>query len=150
MPPKSSSSPSQEFSESLKYIIYIIVFVLVTCWAVWKGMPWLRDSRDEEASASIIDEHSALLDDSRLRFERERQASVGDGLASGVSRLGIRENEGGHRTGLVHTRTLDPGFLPRNDEKGANSKSQDAGGKRLIIIGDVHGCKATRAYTLPV
>lgn len=111
-------------------------------------MPWLRDSRDEEASASIIDERSALLDDSRLRFEREQQAIVGDGLASGVSRLGIRENGGGHKTDLVHTRTLDPGFLPSSG-KGANSTSQDARSKRLIIIGDVHGCKATRTYTLP-
>ncbi|OJJ48343.1 hypothetical protein ASPZODRAFT_14484 [Penicilliopsis zonata CBS 506.65] len=94
---------------------YVLVYVilLISCWACWK-----------QVLSPRLEEHAALI--SSLDVHTKDQV----GGWFGTNALPQFDD-------LVKIRTLDPSLLP-SDTKATSGPSQ----RRLIVVGDVHGCKA--------
>lgn len=125
-----SSSPDRELPHGIAFLLsivtapkfrrYFIVYVvlLITCFAGWKGMlsPRLKENA---ALVKSLDPHTKEL--------------VGGWFgANALPKF----------TDLVQIRTLDPSLLPGDEP----SKANDQNRRRLIFVGDVHGCKDERMY----
>ncbi|KAB8258357.1 Metallo-dependent phosphatase-like protein [Aspergillus pseudonomiae] len=94
---------------------YVVVYttVLISCWTVWKFIVSPR-----------LEEHAAIL----RALDPQTKEEVGGWF--GANALPRFDN-------LVQLRTLEPSLLPGE----VASESDPHGGRRLIFIGDVHGCK---------
>ncbi|EIT81217.1 Ser/Thr protein phosphatase family [Aspergillus flavus] len=94
---------------------YVLVYttVLVSCWLGWKFVVSPR-----------LEEHAAILH----ALDPQVKEEVGGWF--GANALPRFDN-------IVQLRTLEPSLLPGE----VTSESDEHGGRRLIFIGDVHGCK---------
>ncbi|KAB8213948.1 Metallo-dependent phosphatase-like protein [Aspergillus novoparasiticus] len=94
---------------------YVLVYttVLVSCWLGWKFVVSPR-----------LEEHAAILH----ALDPQVKEEVGGWF--GANALPRFDN-------MVQLRTLEPSLLPGE----VTSESDEHGGRRLIFIGDVHGCK---------
>lgn len=101
---------------------YVVVYLtlLVSCFVGWKFVLSPR-----------LEEHSALL--------RSLDPNVKDEVGGwfGANALPTFDN-------IVQLRDLDPSYLPAEKAAEPNQLNQ----RRLIMIGDVHGCKEECAYRL--
>ncbi|KAE8352791.1 Metallo-dependent phosphatase-like protein [Aspergillus coremiiformis] len=94
---------------------YVVVYltVLISCWAGWKFFV-----------APRLEEHAALLHALDPQVKEEMGGWFG---ANALPRF----------DDIVQLRKLEPSLLPEESA----SKSDSSSGKRLVFIGDVHGCK---------
>ncbi|KAE8137037.1 Metallo-dependent phosphatase-like protein [Aspergillus pseudotamarii] len=94
---------------------YVVVYttVLLSCWLGWKFIVLPR-----------LEEHAAIL----RALDPQVKEEVGGWF--GANALPRFDN-------MVQLRTLEPSLLPGE----VASESDQHGGRRLIFIGDVHGCK---------
>lgn len=92
---------------------YIVVYLLLLClcWFAWVGL-----------ASPWLKEHGELM----RALDTDNRERVGGWFGNNAL---PRFND------LVHMRTLDPALLP-----GAKSLNGDSNNRRLVVIGDVHGC----------
>lgn len=101
---------------------YVVVYLslLISCFVGWKFVLSPR-----------LEEHSALL----RSLDPQAKDEVGGWFGSNA--LPTFDN-------IVQLRDLDPSYLPAEKAAGPNQLNE----RRLIMIGDVHGCKEECAYSL--
>lgn len=99
---------------------YIIVYLvlLVTCWLTWKSI-----------LAPQMAENEALV--------KSLDAKTKDRVGGWYGTNAIPKF-----SDIVHMRTLDPSLLPGDERLRAGDRNR----RRLIIVGDVHGCKDERMF----
>ena len=148
--------PSEKPSISLAYIVYLVIFLVAICWSAWRLVSFVPERQhlgDDEAAIhdhhqQQPDEYTSLLNSSRYKStEHQTQGQANPNMANGYNHTGpgtvkpgdVRDEH--HGTGLIQIRTLDPELLP-----GDITTTGQQHPKRLIIIGDVHGCRASCAY----
>lgn len=154
--------PSEKPSISLAYIVYLTIFLVAICWSAWRLVSFVPERQhlgDDEAGVhhhhhehhqdqQAPDEYTSLLNSSRFNStEHQIQDQSNGNMASGYNYTGPAVKPADvpdehHGTGLIQIRTLDPALLP-----GDITITGQQNNKRLIIIGDVHGCRASCAYT---
>lgn len=102
-----------------RYIVVCIVLVCM-CWGAWVGIasPWLKEDRE-------------LL-------------NALDAYNKGRSGGWFGANAPPKFLDMVHMRSLDPSLLPG---VGATNNG-DPSRRRLVVIGDVHGCSDERMYKI--
>ena len=149
--------PSEKPSISLAYIVYLVIFLVAICWSAWRLVSFVPERQhlgDDEAAIhdhhqQQPDEYTSLLNSSRYKStEHQTQGQANPNMANGYNHTGpgtvkpgdVRDEH--HGTGLIQIRTLDPELLP-----GDITTTGQQHPKRLIIIGDVHGCRASCRYT---
>lgn len=150
--------PSEKQSISLAYVVYLVIFLVAICWSAWRLVSFVPERQhlgDDEAAIhdhhhqQQPDEYTSLLNSSRYNStEHQTQGQGNPNMANGYNHTGpgtvkpgdVRDEH--HGTGLIQIRTLDPELLP-----GDITTTGQQHPKRLIIIGDVHGCRASCAYT---
>lgn len=103
-----------------KFRRYIIVYfvLLLSCWMTWKGI-----------LGPQIAEHTALL----RSLDTETMKRVGGWYGTNVMPK---------FSDIIHMKTLDPSLLPGDEPLEPGDKNR----RRLIIVGDVHGCKDERMF----
>lgn len=103
-----------------RYVVYLTLFLLG--WASWGLLLYPR-----------IKERSALL----RSLDPESKEEVGGWFGT---------NSSPTFDGLIHLQTLDSRLVPGVRVEGAELDAKNR--RRLIVIGDVHGCKEERKLTL--
>lgn len=129
-----SSSPDRELPQGIRLLLsiitapkfrrYLIVYavLLTTCFIAWKGILSPR-----------LKENAALL----KSLDPQTRELVGGWFGT---------NALPKFSDLVQIRTLDPSLLPGD----VPLKANDSNKRRLIIVGDVHGCKDERMSYLEI
>lgn len=106
---------------------FICILLLVTCWM------WQRDTTmDQQPNGHSSPLHDATIEQTKNMLEN-------------ISLLSKTQDYTGHDDATnkpLRIESLNPALLPGNDAATTTATSQ----KRLIIIGDVHGCKASCRY----
>lgn len=153
--------PSEKPSIALAYVVYLVIFLVAICWSAYRLVSFVPERQhlgDDEAAIQhhhhqqhqqVPDEHTSLLSYSRYNSTGDQDPEQGNrNMANGYNHTGpgsvkpadVRDEH--HGTGLIQVRTLDPALLP-----GDITTTGQQSTKRLVIIGDVHGCRASCAYT---
>lgn len=106
---------------------FICIFTIVICWM------WQRDTiMDQQLNGHSSPLHDATIEQTKNMLEN-------------ISLLSKTQDYTGHDDDAnkpLRIELLNPALLPSNDAVTTTATSQ----KRLIIIGDVHGCKASCKY----
>lgn len=106
---------------------FICIFTIVICWM------WQRDTiMDQQLNGHSSPLHDATIEQTKNMLEN-------------ISLLSKTQDYTGHDDDAnkpLRIESLNPALLPSNDAVTTTATSQ----KRLIIIGDVHGCKASCKY----
>lgn len=153
------SPPSEKPSISLAYVVYLVIFLVAICWSAWRLVSFVPERQhlgDDEADIhhhqhqhqQAPDEYTSLLNSHYNITEHQTQEQGNPNMANDYNHTGpgtvkpgdVRDEH--HGTGLIQIRTLDPALLPRDITTAGQQHP-----KRLVIIGDVHGCRASCAYT---
>ena len=150
------SPPSEKPSISLAYFVYLVIFLVAICWSAWRLVSFVPERQhldDDEAARhhqnqqqQAPDEYTSLLNSQYNSTEHQTQGQDNPNMANGYNHTGpgtvkptdVRDEH--HGTGLIQVRTLDPALLP-----GDITTTGQQHPKRLVIIGDVHGCRASCA-----
>ena len=148
---------------SLAYVVYLVIFLVAICWSAWRLVSFVPERQhlgDDEAGIhqhhhqhqhqhqQAPDEYTSLLNSHYNSTEHRTRGQANPNMANGYDSTGpgtaepadVRDEH--HGTGLIQVRTLDPALLPRDITTTGQQNP-----KRLVIIGDVHGCRASCRYT---